>query len=294
MANERDDSIARPRPGALFVVATPIGNLGDLSPRARELLASSDLLLAEDTRHTQQLLNACGIERPPGTIESLHEHNERSRVPRLLERLRSGATIALVSDAGTPLLSDPGAWLVRAAIDIGIEVRAVPGPSAAVAALSVAGLPAERFAFEGFLPAKASARRKALERLVDEERTLVFYEAPHRLRESLEDLSRAFGQDRRAVVAREITKRFETIYRGSLADLTARAVDDSDMSRGEIVLVVQGAPPRDAMHADVDGLLRALLEELPVAQAAKIAARATGKPRRELYERALGLASPRG
>jgi 16S rRNA (cytidine1402-2'-O)-methyltransferase len=293
VANELTDSIARPRPGALFMVATPIGNLGDLSPRARETLRDADLLLAEDTRHTAQLLAACGIDRPTGGIESLHEHNERARVPRVLERLQAGARIALVSDAGTPLVSDPGAPLVRAAIDAGIEVVAVPGPCAAVAALSVAGLPADRFVFEGFLPARSGARLKALQELATETRTLVFYEAPHRLRDSLEDLAQALGADRPAAVVREITKRFESVYRGTLASLGTRAAQDEDMSRGEIVLVVQGAAEKPAAAAlEIDALLRALLADLPVSQAAKLAARITGHPRKELYGRALALGSP--
>jgi 16S rRNA (cytidine1402-2'-O)-methyltransferase len=294
VANERDDSIVRPQAGALFLVATPIGNLGDLSPRARDILRDADLLLAEDTRHTAQLLAACGIERAPGGVESLHEHNEQSRTPGVVERLRSGARVALVSDAGTPLVSDPGATLVRAAIRAGVDVLAIPGPCAAIAALSVAGLPAERFAFEGFLPAKSSARLKALHALAAETRTLVFYEAPHRLRASLEDLAQALGADRPAVVAREITKRFESVYRGTLGTLAVRAQDDADMSRGEIVLVVQGAADEAAVagSADVDALLRVLLAELPVAQAAKLAARITGHARKELYERALAIGSP--
>ena len=195
MANEPDDSIVRPRAGVLFLVATPIGNLADLSPRAHDTLRDADLLLAEDTRHTSQLLNACGIARPPGSVESLHEHNERARVSRVIERLLAGGRVALVSDAGTPLVSDPGAALVQAAAEAGVEVVTVPGPCAAIAALCLSGLPIERFSFEGFLPARSSARVKSLQALAHEQRTLVFYEAPHRLQESLTDLVQVFGAD---------------------------------------------------------------------------------------------------
>jgi 16S rRNA (cytidine1402-2'-O)-methyltransferase len=238
------------------------------------------------------LLHACGIERAAGSLESLHEHNERERVPRILERLRSGARVALVSDAGTPLVSDPGAPLVRAAIDAGIEVVAVPGPCAIIAALTTSGLPTDRFAFQGFLPARQSARRKSLESLAAEPRTLVFYEAPHRLAEALDDFVHAFGGDRPAAVAREITKRFETTYRGTLAELASRAAQDADMNRGEAVIVVQGAPEVAARDGgDADGLLLALLEEMPVSQAARLAAKLTGRSRKELYGRALALAA---
>jgi 16S rRNA (cytidine1402-2'-O)-methyltransferase len=287
------DSIGRPSAGTLFVVATPIGNLRDLSPRAAEILGDVDVLLAEDTRHTQQLLNACGIVRPPGTLESLHEHNEQQRVDGLVERLQHGAKMALVSDAGTPLMSDPGALLVAAAAGAGVNIVAVPGPCAAVAALSIAALPAAKFAFEGFLPAKPAARRRALAALAAETRTLVFYEAPHRVRECLDDLAAAFGAQRSAVVAREITKKFESLYRGTLAELALRAAGDADMSRGEIVIVVHGAPARqagDEESAAAQAVLRVLLEELPVSQAAKLASRITGRGRKELYEVALALA----
>jgi 16S rRNA (cytidine1402-2'-O)-methyltransferase len=294
VAEDRENSIAGPRPGTLFLVATPIGNLGDLSPRAREVLRDADLLLAEDTRHTAQLLHACGIARPAGALESLHEHNERDRAPRVVERLRAGARVALASDAGTPLVSDPGAALVSAAAAAGVEVVAVPGPCAAIAALTLAALPASRFAFEGFLPARAAARREALRELAREPRTLVFYEAPHRLRETLDDLVAEFGAERPAAVAREITKRFESVYRGTLGTLAQQAADDTGMSRGEIVLVVQGAARAVAReeHA-AEHVLRALLEELPVAQAAKLAAQITGRPRKELYDLALRLRGPR-
>lgn len=290
MTEDPADSIARPGQGTLFVVATPIGNLADLSVRARDVLRDADLLLAEDTRHTRQLLTACGIERTRGALESLHEHNEPARVPGLVERLLGGTSLALVSDAGTPLVSDPGAVLVQAAAAAGIEVVTVPGPCAAVAALSVAALPAARFAFEGFLPPKPAARRRALEALAGETRTLVFYEAPHRLAEALEDLAIVLGADRPAAVARELTKKFETVYRGELGSLASRAATDADMVRGEIVIVVQGAAQATAAgDGDADRVLRVLLGDLPVSQAAKLAAQITGRPRKELYERALRL-----
>jgi 16S rRNA (cytidine1402-2'-O)-methyltransferase len=284
------NSIARRGRGTLLVVATPIGNLGDLSPRASEVLASADLLLAEDTRHTRQLLAACGIERAPGTVESLHEHNERARVPELLARLESGTRIALVSDAGSPLVSDPGAALVGAAAAAGIEVAAIPGPCAAIAALSVAALPAARFAFEGFLPAKSAARRRAISGLAAEPRTMVFYEAPHRIGESLDDLASVLGASRPAAVARELTKRFESVYRGTLGSLARQCQTDPDMSRGETVIVVHGNDAEAASStADAERVLRILLGELSAAQASKLAAQITGRPRRELYDRALAL-----
>jgi 16S rRNA (cytidine1402-2'-O)-methyltransferase len=294
VAKVTSDSIARLAPGTLFLVATPIGNLGDLSARSRDVLTRADLLLAEDTRHTAQLLHACGIVRPGGATESLHEQNERMRAPRVIERLRAGASVALVSDAGTPLVSDPGAVLVREAVRAGVPVVAVPGPCAAIAALSLSAMPTDRFVFEGFLPAKAVARQRALQALVAETRTLVFYEAPHRLRESLADLARVLGSERGASVAREITKKFETVYRGSLGDLARRAAEDPDMIRGEIAIVVEGAAQEtaaDAAHAD--RVLQVLLAELPASQAAKLASQITGRPRREMYDRALNLAAAR-
>ena len=285
-----DDSIARRRGGALFLVATPIGNLGDLSQRARDTLRDADVLLAEDTRHTSQLLHASGIERAAGTLVSLHEHNERSSVAGHVARMLDGATVALVSDAGTPLVSDPGAALVRAAIDAGIEVVVVPGPCAAVAATTLSGLPADRFAFEGFLPAKHAARVEALRERAREPRTLVFYEAPHRLHDALADLAEVFGPDRPAAVLREMTKRFESAYRGTLGELGERCARDPDMSRGEIVLVVQGAAGEaSADDVETERVLNILLEAVPVSQAARIAAQITGRARKELYERALRL-----
>jgi len=286
------DSTGRTPGGTLFVVATPIGNLQDLSPRAAACLRDADLLLAEDTRHTRVLLEACAIARSSGTLQSLHEHNEHERVPALVARLLAGDRIALVSDAGTPLMSDPGSLLVAAAARAGVEIVALPGPCAAIAALSVAGLSTERFVFEGFPPAKQSARRAALARLALEPRTLVFYEAPHRLAATLADLAEAFGGTREASVARELTKRFESVYRGTLLDLAERCAVDSNMMRGEIVLVVAGAAvaedDTDALAAE--RVLGVLLQELPVSQAARLAAQLTGRSRKELYERALGAA----
>jgi 16S rRNA (cytidine1402-2'-O)-methyltransferase len=274
-------------PGTLYVVATPIGNLADLTPRAREVLASVALIAAEDTRHTRQLLSSCGI----GTaLTSLHEHNEAQKSADLVARLAGGESIALVSDAGTPLVSDPGFDLVAAARRAGITVVAIPGACAAIAALSVAGLPSDRFVFEGFLPAKTAARSERLEQLARETRTLIFYEAPHRLADVLHDMTRIFGAERNASISRELTKRFETTYSGTLAQLSEAAARDSDMSRGELVIVVSGAlAASTALELDSDALLRALLQELSPSQAAKVAAHVTGGKRSDLYEAALRL-----
>lgn len=279
-------------PGRLYVVATPIGNLGDLSARARETLASSTLIAAEDTRHTGALLKAFGISTP---MISLHEHNETQRAPELIERLRGGASIALVSDAGTPAISDPGFDLVRACAAQGIEVVAVPGPCALVAALSIGALPTDRFCFEGFLPARGAARRARLREVSAEQRTLVFYESPHRIKETLADCVEHLGPARGAALAREITKLHETLYRGSLAELARRAASEPDLSRGEIVLVIAGAPPGAATRGDdghagaLDRALKVLLEELPLKQAAHLAARIAAARDNEAYKRALEL-----
>lgn len=274
--------------GTLYVVATPIGNLQDLSERARQVLATASLVAAEDTRHSRQLLEAHGIET---RLVSVHEHNESERVPELLAVLRGGANVALVSDAGTPLVSDPGLRIVRAAIDAGIEVRAVPGPCAAIAALSISGLATERFGFEGFLPQKPAARREQLKALASDARTLIFYEAPHRVVECLADLSAILGAERPAVVARELTKVFETVYRGSLAELARRAEGDADMQRGEIVIIVEGraGASDDAERAELERVLTVLVAELPVSQAASLAAKLTGASRNLAYQLALAL-----
>ena len=267
--------------GTLWVVATPIGHLGDLSARAREVLGAVMLIAAEDTRHTAQLLLHYGIRT---RIVALHEHNESSIAPSLVARLLAGEDLALVSDAGTPLLSDPGFVLVRMAREAKVRVAPVPGPSALMAALSVSGLPITRFAFEGFLPAKPGARRARLAALAGESRTLVFYEAPHRLKELLEDLEAAFGAQRPAVLARELTKLHETVLDGTVGTLLARVRTDVDQSRGEIVVIVAGNEADEAQAlASGKRLYRLLCAELAPARAARIAAEFTGAPRKALY-----------
>jgi 16S rRNA (cytidine1402-2'-O)-methyltransferase len=276
-------------PGGLDVIATPIGNLGDLTARAREALAAADVVAAEDTRRTLGLLQSLGVARP---LVALHAHNERERVPELIARMSRGETVALVSDAGTPLLSDPGFELVRQTIAAGLEVRSVPGPSAITAALSIAGLPVDRFCFEGFLPAGASERRARLQDLAHESRTLVFFEAPHRIVDTLDDLAREFGAQREAVLARELTKAFETVYRGMLSQLAAQAHSDTDMARGEITLIVRGAPRAVDEGIDMALLKRvvsALAAELPPSRAAALAAQITGAKRSVAYDLARTL-----
>jgi 16S rRNA (cytidine1402-2'-O)-methyltransferase len=256
--------------------------MSDLSTRAREALESANLIAAEDTRHTLTLLQAIGLSR---ALVSLHTHNESQRVPDLLAKLEAGEVIALVSDAGTPLLSDPGFELVSGAARAGFEVLAIPGPSAITTALAVAGLPTSRFCFEGFLPARDRERRTELAKLANESRTLVFFEAPHRIAETLSDLAAEFGADRPAVVARELTKAHETIYRGTLAELAERARTEPNFQRGEITLVVHGAPPK-ITTVDPELLRRTvalLVKELPPSRAAAVAAQLTGATRSEAY-----------
>lgn len=276
-----DHPTAGPPRGTLFVVATPIGNLGDLSPRAQETLREVAAVCAEDTRHTRRLLAHFGIE---AGLVALHEHNEQAQAARLVERLQAGESLALVSDAGTPLVSDPGFRLVRAAREAGLRVSPVPGPSALIAALSVAGLPSDRFTFEGFLPAKPAARRDRLQRLAGEARTLLFYESSHRIADALGDMAAVFGEARRAVLARELTKLFETVLDGSLAELHARVLADADQRKGEFVLVVEGAGD-DAGAALAEGrrVYSLLNAHLPPSAAAKLAAEITGAPRKALY-----------
>ena len=267
--------------GTLFIVATPIGNLSDLSPRALETLGTVAGILAEDTRHTRQLLSHFGIDRP---LIALHEHNEEAMTARIVERILAGDSLALVSDAGTPLVSDPGYRVVRAARAAGLKVSPIPGACAAIAALSVAGLPSDRFVFEGFLPAKSSARRERLGKLSSETRTLVFYESSHRIAESLADMRVVFGDDRAAVIARELTKMFETVLDGTLAELHAQVEADDNQRKGEFVVMVQGVDDdTEAQLIEGRRLYAKLSEHLPPSTAAKLAAEISGAPRKVLY-----------
>lgn len=273
--------------GTLYVVATPIGNLQDITPRALEVLKSVSLIAAEDTRHSARLLQHFGITTP---MTACHDHNERDKSLRLVERLLSGDDLALISDAGTPLISDPGYHLVRQARTAGVRVCPVPGACALIAALSAAGLPSDRFIFEGFLPAKAHGRRERIEALMTEQRTWMLYEAPHRLLECLKDLQELLGNDRYVVLARELTKTFETIKGAPLAELVEWVMTDPDQQRGECVLIVDGAPQRDdeaALDPAAERVLDVLLEELPVKQAAGLTARITGLKKNRLYQVAL-------
>ncbi len=265
----------------LYVVATPIGNLADLSPRAQEVLRSVAAICAEDTRHTGQLLSHFGISKP---LVALHDHNEEAMAERVVSRLLGGESLAVVSDAGTPLVSDPGFRLVRAARAAGVKVSPIPGACAAIAALSVAGLPSDRFVFEGFLPAKGAARRERLNKLAGETGTMVFYESSHRIAESLADMVGAFGAERPAVVARELTKLFETVLDGSLEQLLAKVLGDDNQRKGEFVVMVQGAgDDEQARIAEGRRLYAKLNEHLPPSTAAKLAAELSGAPRKALY-----------
>ena len=273
--------------GALYVIATPIGNLEDISARALRILQEVQGIAAEDTRHTGRLLAHFGIQTP---LFSLHEHNERARLEQVVARLQEGQALALVSDAGTPLISDPGFPLVRELRRQGLKVIPVPGPSSIVAALSVAGLPTDRFVFEGFLPAKSAARRERLQALVREERTLIFLEASHRITETLGDLVAVFGEERPATIARELTKRFEEIHTTSLSELQLWLDAAAERHKGEFVVLVGGAPA--ATEADTPEnrrLLTALLMEVPASRAATVAARLTGLRKKALYDLALSL-----
>ncbi len=274
--------------GVLYIVATPIGNLGDMSPRAVEILKGADLIAAEDTRHSRPLLRHFGIATP---LFSLHEHNEHEAKNRIVKRLQQGDTVALISDAGTPLISDPGYPLVRECHRLGLAVSPVPGPNAAVSALSVSGLPTDRFLFEGFPERTRKARKERLEALRDDQRTLVFYESGHRIRESLRDMEEVFGPQRPAVLARELTKLYETVLSGTLDELGRILDQDPDQHKGEFVLLVGGAEgrPEGELSPEAERILRILLHDLPVKQAAALAARISGEKKNLLYQFAISL-----
>jgi 16S rRNA (cytidine1402-2'-O)-methyltransferase len=268
--------------GCLWVVATPIGHRDDISARAIETLRNVTVIAAEDTRHSKPLLLQHNISTP---LIALHEHNEREAVAAIVRRLEQGESVALISDAGTPLISDPGFRLVRAAREAGIRCAPVPGACAAIAALSVAGLPSDRFVFEGFLPTKSAARRSRLQELAGDSRTLIFYESSHRVLESLTDMRDVFGGERVAVVARELTKLFETVLSETLNDLVERVALDANQQRGEFVILVAGrGDDVDDRLAEGQRVFALLRQELPAAKAAKLAAAITGAPRKALYE----------
>lgn len=274
--------------GVLYIVATPIGNLDDLSARAIETLKKVDVVAAEDTRHSRRLLQHLGLQK---TMLALHEHNERERTDGVLDLLAKGSSIALVSDAGTPLISDPGYVLVKEARLRGLVVTPIPGACALIAALSAAGLPTDRFRFEGFLPAKRGGRRAALEALKQEAATLVFYESPHRILETATEIAAVFGADREVVFGRELTKAFETFYAGAAGEVSDQLAADPFAVKGEFVVMVHGATqaPKEGSDLDVDLLLRLLTAELPVKKAARMAAELTGLSKNELYQRALDI-----
>lgn len=272
------------KPGVLYIVATPIGNLGDLSRRAGEILAAVDLILAEDTRHSRKLLKGMDIKTP---VRAFHKDNETRATAQAIARLVAGAEVALVADAGTPLISDPGFKLVRQAHEKGIRVSPIPGPAALIAALSASGIAPDRFLFEGFAPEKPVARRKRLQALAGESRTLIFYEAPHRITAFLDDAIAVFSGGREATIARELTKKFETIRRGALADLKAWIEQEPDQRRGEFVVVIAGNKKKGA--SNLETMLTVLLKSLSLKQSAQIAAELSGGNKNEIYKLALSL-----
>ena len=272
--------------GTLFIVATPIGNLEDLSPRARQTLADVDLIAAEDTRHTGRVLLHFGVKT---RLLALHDHNEADRTATVIAELQSGKSVALVSDAGTPLISDPGYRLVQAAHEAGMTVSPIPGPSALTAALSVAGLPTDRFCFEGFLPAKKKARQDVLASLASESRTLVFYESVHRVGKCLHDMIDAFGADRSVFIGRELTKLHEQGSFATLGVLHEQVVSGEIASKGEFVIVVAGNCASKESSLEVDQLVVELSGKLPDKEVARIVARVTGEKRNSIYKRLLDL-----
>ena len=274
--------------GSLYIVATPIGNMGDMTDRAQKTLTDVDVIAVEDTRRSGQLLRNFEISTP---MISVHEHNERQICDSLLDRIEKGESIALISDAGTPLLSDPGYFLVNQARARDITVVPIPGVSAVITALSVAGLPTDRFVFEGFLPAKSTARKQKMEKLKDDARTVIFYEAPHRIVEMLKDCQVIFGGHRKVVLARELTKTFETVHGDSLDELIPWVEADENQRKGEFVVLVHGAATREntGIDAESERILLILLKDLPVKQAAALAANITGLKKNALYQFAIGF-----
>lgn len=272
----------------LYVVATPIGNLSDISARAVEILKQVDLIACEDTRHSVRLLNHLGINKP---LLSYHDHNESEQTRNLIGKLQEGVRVALISDAGTPLISDPGYQLVHQAHENDIKVIPLPGPCALIAALSASGLPSDRFVFEGFLPAKHQGRIECFEKLKHETRTLIFYESTHRIMASLEDMMAVFGSGRQVVIARELTKAFETLKGAPLSELVEWVNEDANQRKGEVVLLVRGAETQASNEAcvETEKVLAVLLEELPVKQAAQLAAKITGGKKNALYQMALEM-----
>ncbi|MFT5577366.1 MAG: 16S rRNA (cytidine1402-2'-O)-methyltransferase [Paraglaciecola psychrophila] len=268
-------------PPCLYVVATPIGNLGDMVPRAVEVLQSVDLIAAEDTRHSRRLMQHFSIDTP---LQAYHDHSGNSQIEALVRRLQGGESIALISDAGTPLISDPGYRLVDLAQSAGVKVVPIPGASAVIAALSAAGLPSDRFVFEGFLSAKQQGRLSQLKALQQESRTLIFYEAPHRILACLTDMAAVFGEDRQLVLARELTKTFETIRRGCAGEIAAWVAADSNQQRGECVVLVRGADKELEDHSEGHRVFDLLAMELPLKQAASLAAKITGTKKNALYQ----------
>lgn len=274
--------------GVLYIVPTPIGNLGDMVPRAVEVLQTVDVIAAEDTRHSGKLLQFFQIGTP---MVAYHDHSGEQREQGLLARLQSGESVALISDAGTPLISDPGYRLVALAREAGIKVVPIPGACAAIAALSASGLPSDRFSFEGFLPAKSGARKNTLQDLLQDPRTLIFYESPHRIVASLADIGEVFGEERQMVLAREISKTFETFLSGTLSKVLAQVMADENQQRGEFVLLVKGYQPPEISTGpgpEACRVMRILLSEsLPLKQAASLAAQITGEKKNRLYDWAL-------
>lgn len=275
--------------GTLYIVATPIGNLSDMSPRAVEILKSVSLIAAEDTRHSKPLMMHFGISTP---LQACHEHNETQLAPRLVEKLLTGDDIALISDAGTPLMSDPGYRLVDAAHAAGVRVSPVPGACAAIAALSASGLPTDRFLFAGFPPHKQGARQQFFNELATSTESLVFYESSHRVLASLQDMVQAFGGERLGVMARELSKTFETIRRLTLAELVEWVAEDANQQKGEFVIVLHGASSTpDTQSLALEQVLGPLLEELSVKQASHLASRITGMKKNQVYKIALEMNS---